>query len=271
MSYAILAGLVLWLIWRGFAHLTDETEKLGSRLERLEERVKRLATPATERSAEILPPVAPRPAAPVPPPPAPAPTPTPAQLQAAPESWALTRRQIKGVLQRSGIGAADWETVIGGKWLNKIGIVVLVVGVALFLGYSLRYMGPWGRVGTGALSGLALLIGGVLLQRIPRYTLFAKPLVGGGWALLYFTAYAAHNVSAAKVIAAPVWGLSLLGAVAAAMILHSLQYRSEVATGLAYVLGFVTVAISPITEFTLVMAPCLTAKVVISIATFLRL
>ena len=180
MSYAILAGLVLWLIWRGFAHLTDETEKLGSRLERLEERVKRLATPATERSAEILPPVAPRPAAPVPPPPAPAPTPTPAQLQAAPESWALTRRQIKGVLQRSGIGAADWETVIGGKWLNKIGIVVLVVGVALFLGYSLRYMGPWGRVGTGALSGLALLIGSVLLQRIPRYTLFVKPLVGGG-------------------------------------------------------------------------------------------
>src|SRR5204863_6131173 len=186
-----------------------------------------------------------------PPPPAPAPTPTPAQLQAAPESWALTRRQIKGVLQRSGIGAADWETVIGGKWLNKIGIVVLVVGVALFLGYSLRYMGPWGRVGTGGFSGLALLIGGVLLQRVKKYALFAKPLVGGGWALLYFTAYAAHNVSAAKVIEAPVWGLTLLGAVAAGMILHSLWYRSELATGLAYFLGFITVAISPITEFSL--------------------
>jgi len=263
MSYAILAGLVLWLIWRRFARLTDATEKLGSRLERLEERVKGLSAPPPQRPAETRHPVAPRPAAAPPPPPPPAPTPTPAQPQAAPESWALTRRQLKGVLQRSGIGAADWETVIGGKWLNKIGIVVLVVGVALFLGYSLRYMGPWGRVGTGALSGLALLIGGVLLQRIPRYTLFAKPLVGGGWALLYFTAYAAHNVSAAKVIASPIWGLSLLGAVAAAMILHSLQYRSEVATGLAYVLGFVTVAISPITEFTLAAALVLAVSLVL--------
>jgi hypothetical protein len=171
-----------------------------------------------------------------------------------------------GVLTKSRIDIADWETVIGGKWLNKIGIVVLVVGVALFLGYSLRYMGPSGRVATGLVCGLGLLVGGVLLQRITRYVLFAKPLVGGGWALLYFTAYAAHNISAAKVIEAPIWGLLLLGAVAAAMIGHSLTYRSELATGMAYVLGFVTVAISPITGFSLVASSILAVSLVVIVS-----
>jgi len=249
MPYAILAGLVLWLIWRRFGRLTHRTETLESRIEHLEERVKLLAGPAPTRAIEHPRPVEtpaprPRPAAPTSEPAPPPPPPPP--LKPAPP----TRRPLTEALT-SRIDVADWEAVIGGRWLNKIGIVVLVVGVALFLGYSLRYMGPWGRVATGGFSGLALLIGGVLLQRVKKYALFAKPLVGGGWALLYFTAYAAHNVSAAKVIEAPVWGLTLLGAVAAGMILHSLWYRSELATGLAYFLGFITVAISPITEFSL--------------------
>jgi uncharacterized membrane protein len=249
MPYVILAGLVVWLIWRRFGRLTDRTERLESRMEHLEARVKLLAGPAPAHAIETSRPVEtaapqPRPAAPAPEPAPPLPSPLP--HKAAPQA----RRSLSGAL-KSRIDVADWEAVIGGRWLNKIGIVVLVVGVALFLGYSLRYMGPLGRVATGGFSGLTLLIGGVLLERIKKYALFAKPLVGGGWALLYFTAYAAHNVSAARVIEAPIWGLALLGAVAAGMILHSLWYRSELATGLAYFLGFVTVAISPITEFSL--------------------
>ncbi len=239
MLYAVLAAAALWIIWRRFARLSEEIKKLEFRLDVLQERVRLPARQPPEPAVAPtqLPPEAARPVV-APPPSEPAPAPP-------------TRRPLAAVLKESRIDVAQWESVIGGKWLNKIGIVVLVVGVALFLGYSLRYMGPWGRIGTGLVSGLGLLIGGVLLQRITRYSLFARPLVGGGWALLYFTAYAAHNISAAKVIEAPMWGMVLLGAVAAAMILHSLGYRSEVATALAYVLGFVTVAISPLTGFSL--------------------
>jgi uncharacterized membrane protein len=215
MAYAILAGLVVWLIWRRFGRLTDRAERLESRVEYLEARVKLLAGPAPAHVIETPPPVEtlvprPRAPAPAPEPAAPPPPPPPLPHKAAPQA----RRSLTEAL-KSRVDVADWETVIGGRWLNKIGIVVLVVGVALFLGYSLRYMGPWGRVATGGFSALTLLIGGLFLQRIKKYALFAKPLVGGGWALLYFTAYAAHNVAAAKVIVAPLGGLALLGAVAA--------------------------------------------------------
>ena len=178
----------------------------------------------------------------------------------APKPSALTiwRQRI-----REQMAGEEWEAVIGGSWLNKIGIVVLVIGVALFLGYSLRYMGPIGRVATGVVTSLALLLGGVHLERVERYTLFAKPLIGGGWALLYFTGYAAYSLEAAKVIREPIWGVVLLGLIAAGMILHSLKYRSEIVTGFAYFPGFLTVAISPITGFTLLASFILAASLVL--------
>jgi len=167
---------------------------------------------------------------------------------------------------REQMAGEEWEVVVGGSLLNKIGIVVLVVGVALFMGYSLRYMGPLARVATGVVTSVGLLIGGVRLEQIHRYRLFAKPVIGGGWALLYFTAYAAHNLEAAKIIQRPIWALSLLGLVAAGMIVHSLKYRSEVVTGFAYFLGFLTVATSPVTGFTLAASFLLAA----SLAAILR-
>jgi uncharacterized membrane protein len=164
---------------------------------------------------------------------------------------------------RKGIDLADWETLIGSQWLNKIGIVVLVIGVSFFLAYSLQYMGPLGKVCTGLGASLALLMTGVFLEKVERYALFAKSLIGGGWALLYFTAYAAHNLKAAKVIEEPLTGLAFLGLVAAGMILHSLKYRSEIVTGLAYFLGFLTVALSPLTAFTLVSSSILAGSLMI--------
>jgi uncharacterized membrane protein len=31
----------------------------------------------------------------------------------------------------------EWEAIIGGSWLNKLGVLVLVIGLALFVGYSI--------------------------------------------------------------------------------------------------------------------------------------
>jgi hypothetical protein len=46
------------------------------------------------------------------------------------------------------------------------------------------------------------------------------------------------------------------------MILHSLKYRSQIVTGIAYFLGFLTVAISPLTGFALVASAILAASLV---------
>lgn len=154
-----------------------------------------------------------------------------------------------GRRMREQMAGEEWEAVIGGSWLNKLGVFTLVIGVALFLGYSLKHLGPSGRVAVGYAVSVAMLGGGVILERRPRYVIFARGLIGGGWAALYATTYATHGLEAARIIRDPLLGMLLLGAVAAGMIVHSLRYRSQVVTGLAYFIGFVTITISPVSTF----------------------
>jgi uncharacterized membrane protein len=148
--------------------------------------------------------------------------------------------------------AVDWETLIGGSWLNVIGIFVFVVGMALFAQHSLTQLGPEGKIATGVITSVLLLVCGIMLEKFERYRLLAWTLVGGGWALLYFTAYAAHSIDASKVIADPAMGLLLMAGVAAGIIAHSLRYRSQLLTGLAYGVGFFAIAITPLSAYTLI-------------------
>ncbi len=145
-----------------------------------------------------------------------------------------------------------WETVLGGNWLNKVGVLVLVIGLALFLWYSFGRMGPGGRVTVSLAASVVLLASGVILERYDKYRVAARGLIGGGWAALYSTTYAAHAVEAARVVNSPAVATALLSVVAAGMILHSLRYKSQTVTGLAYFAGFVTLAISPLTFFAVV-------------------
>ena len=169
---------------------------------------------------------------------------------------------LRARIERAG-GGAEIEALVGGNWLNKVGVGALVIGMVLFIRYALAYVGPLGKVGLGVGLGLALLVGGVLLERRQRYTLFARPLIGGGWALLYFTAYAAHNFDAARVLDDPVLGLVAMIVVAAGMIFHSLRYRAEMVTGVAYVLAFLAIDISPLGLYSLIAATLLAASLVV--------
>jgi len=156
----------------------------------------------------------------------------------------------------------SWEAVIGTRWLDKIGIIILTIGMVLFLGYSLQYFGPLGKVATGFLTGFGLIIGGVFLEKTERYKLLSKPLLGGGWAVSYFTAFAAHNLPPSKIIDDPIWALLLLVLIAAGIIAHTFRYRSQVVTSLAYGLGFLAVSISPMTSFSLITTAILAASLI---------
>ncbi len=135
---------------------------------------------------------------------------------------------------------------MGGNWLNKAGVLLLVIGLALALGYSFAHIGPAGRVAISLTVSLAMLVTGAVFEPRPRYKIFARGLLGGGWAALYTTVYAMHAIQEARVIDNPVAGAALLIAVAAAMIVHSLKYRSETVTGLAYFIAFFTLAITQV-------------------------
>ncbi|MBZ0095613.1 MAG: DUF2339 domain-containing protein [Sulfuricella sp.] len=212
-----------------------------------------LAVPAHEAEA-------PAPAAPVP-------SPMPELLEPAPLLTAPAETQPieQPETVRKPVSQEEWEELVGGSWLNKLGVVVLVIGLALFLGYSLKYFGPAGRVAIGLAASFAMLFAGMLLERITAYMLYARGLIGGGWAALYFTTYAMHGLEAARIVADPLLGIILLGVVAVGMIVHSLRYRSEVVTGMAYFVAFFTLAISPVSGFSVfAMAPLAASLLVVA-------
>lgn len=157
----------------------------------------------------------------------------------------------------------DIEEALGTNWLNKIGIVILVFGIAFFLAYQLKEMGPAGKVMVGFVVSLALLGGGVFLERRKGYELLGRAGLGGGWALAFFTTYAMYHVRAAAVLTSETLDLVLMGLVAAGMVAHSLRYRSQLVTGLAFILAFSTCTISQVTVYSLSAGVILAAALVV--------
>ena len=155
------------------------------------------------------------------------------------------------------------EEMLGANWLNKLGVIILVIGVALFLAYQLKTLGPAGKILVGYVVGASLLAAGLLLEKRERYRILARAGIGGGWALLYFTTYAMHHVEAARIISSQAVDLVLLLVVATAMVAHTLRYHSQVVTGLAFLLAFTTVTISHVNVYSLLASAILAAALVV--------
>jgi len=261
MEFVLILGLIVVLVIR-WAVLRDRMAQLESQLRQLTARVdvqgQALGEMHRKSQAAAQPEPAARPAAP-PPPPQPEPQPVrPVAPVVAPPREELPRVapprvepppvRLPQVTTGQEARPTEWEAILGGNWLNKIGVFVLVVGLALLLRYSFTQFGPLGRVTICLAASFALLAAGAILESKERYRIFARGLLGGGWAALYVTVYAMHAVEAARVIESPVVGAILLLAVAAGMIVHSLRYRSQTVTGLAYFVAFGTLAITDMTS-----------------------
>ena len=157
---------------------------------------------------------------------------------------ALSVSAPKQTLQQRMKKVSAIEETLGTNWLNKLGIIILVVGVALFGIYELQALGALGKVGISYVAALALLAGGIFLEKRETYHLLGRTGIGGGWALLFFSTYAINHVSAMQVLNSEPVDLVLMLVVALAMAGHTLQYRSQFVTGLAFLLGYTTVALS---------------------------
>jgi outer membrane murein-binding lipoprotein Lpp len=150
---------------------------------------------------------------------------------------------------RQAVGDREWETLVAGSVMNKVGALILVIGIALFLGYSFRFVNPAGRSAIAALVSACILAGGAILERRQQYRLFSRGLIGAGWAALYLTAYAMYALPAARVISSPFAGSVLLLAVGTGMVAHSLRYRVQAITAVAYFSAFAALAATPSTPF----------------------
>ena len=87
----------------------------------------------------------------------------------------------------------DLEKFIGENLINKIGIIIIIIGVAIGVKYSIEHdlISPLTRVILGYLVGLGLLGFGIKLKK--KYENFSAVLVSGAIAIMYFMTYAAYS------------------------------------------------------------------------------
>jgi predicted membrane protein DUF2339 len=225
-----------------------EMRDIRTRVARLERMLVDFQHPAPERVPAHEPEIAPPPVQPqvaeviAPPPPAftPPPRPETDPYPPTPEpalSGPTSTGRLRGFFHND-----EWETLVGGSLLNKVGAVVLVIGIALFLAYSFGRMNAAGRASLALSASLAILGAGIWSERRAQYRLFARGLIGAGWAALYATAYAIYALPAARIIENPFAGSMGLLLVAAGMIGHSLRYRAQTVTATAYFAAFAALA-----------------------------
>lgn len=169
-----------------------------------------------------------------------APTPPASAEAEAPTTAAGMSTQTRLSAARRFFGG-ELEETLGTNWLNKLGIIILVIGIALFIGYQLRTLGPAGKDMVGLVVAVAMLGAGIRYERREQWKILARAGIGGGWALAFFVAYAMRHVQAARVLDSNAWDLVLLLLVGAGMVAHTLKYRSQTVTGLAFLLAFLTI------------------------------
>ena len=88
----------------------------------------------------------------------------------------------------------DLEKFIGENLINKIGIAITVIGVAIGAKYSIEHnlINPLTRIILGYLAGIALLGFGIKLKK--NYESYSAVLVSGAMTILYFITYLAYSL-----------------------------------------------------------------------------
>ena len=131
--------------------------------------------------------------------------------------------------------AMDWEWLLGGNWLARVGILAVVLGLGFFLklAFDNDWIGETGRVALGLIVGSGLLGGGEYWRR--KYAVWAQALTGGGIAILYLSVFAAFALYG-LIPPLPALGFFLLVTLTAAGL--ALRYEARAIAVLGILGGF---------------------------------
>jgi uncharacterized membrane protein len=188
--------------------LTARVYSLEQRLSKLEKTMagartspeeSRSATPAAPSPAQPLTadiPLAERPttptAMPAPPPPMPAVViGTTGPPQSATVLGGMQRSPLRSIPSKDKAIPVDLESLIAGRWFNRIGIVALLIAVSYFLklAFDNNWIGPSGRVAIGILLGALMLPWSQWLLG-QGYTYFSEGIAALGEATLFLSVWA---------------------------------------------------------------------------------
>jgi uncharacterized membrane protein len=167
------------------AILRAQVQSLTARVHRLEERIAPEA-PAVAAQVTVRDAAPPKPASPISPPTMPTiQRPAPQLPVIPPPSLAATEPPRD---------SADLEGQIGKFWLNRIGIVAVLIGAAYFLQLAIQnqWIGPSGQVGLGLVAGIAVVVWSESFRK-KNYTAFSYSLKAVGIGILYLSLWAASQ------------------------------------------------------------------------------
>ena len=131
----------------------------------------------------------------------------------------------------------NWEWLLGGNWLARVGAVALVIGAGFFLKLAIEndWIGERGQVFLGLVAGLALIGGGEYWQK--KYPIWAQPLTGAGIAVWYLSIFAAFALYG---LLPPLAAFGLFSIVTLAAAALALRYESIPIAVIGILGGFLT-------------------------------
>ncbi len=140
-------------------------------------------------------------------------------------------------VQHAKPAARDWEWLLGGNWLARIGILALIIGAGFFLNMAIdnEWIGETGRVVLGVVIGALLAGGGEYWAR--RYPRWSQAVTGGGIAIWYLSIFAA---SALYGLFSSTTALALIGVITVGATGLALRYESPTVAVLGILGGFAT-------------------------------
>lgn len=218
-------AILLLVVLAGFVFLVAPFLALASwfRVRNLERRLDELTQRLSGTAvAPVAPPIAPAAA------PAPPRTPVPAPV----------RPPATGTAASAGV---DLEGIVAGRWLHRVGLIAIAVGVALFLKAAIDndWIGPGGQVALGLLLGTALMASTVWFLK-QGYAFFADGITGLGAAILYLSLWAAASYYH---LIPPAAAFIAMALVTAGMIAIALGRNSQRVAVLAMIGGFASPAL----------------------------
>jgi uncharacterized membrane protein len=133
---------------------------------------------------------------------------------------------------------AGLESQIGGRWLNRIGIVAVLIGVSYFLKYAFdnAWIGPAGRVMIGLAGGLAIVFWSEYVRRC-GHEVYSYSLKAVGIGILYLSLWASAQV---YMLVPNGLAFFAMTCVTAATVVMALVQNTELIAGFAAFGAFVT-------------------------------
>lgn len=134
--------------------------------------------------------------------------------------------------------SVELEALIGGKLLNRVGALAVILGIGFFLKYAFdnNMIPEWMRVLIGAAAGGLLLFGGMRFHK-KGLPVFAQGLAGAGIAALYLSVFASYNFYH---LIPQYAAFGLMSGVTIIGFLNALRYNSPGVAALAWAGGFLT-------------------------------